>query len=289
MPPPPPLPFPVSTMPLILAPLPLGDAGPLAVDLVGIVPERVRGLKPAEVATLPIVADGRNAAVGDLFAVEATGDRADDTIECRGDFSRVHRVAAGMRSGTMRVAGSVGRHAGAGLAGGRLEVRGHAGDWLAAEIAGGEVFVAGDAGHTVAGALPGSRLGGTGGLVVVGGSVGDLAASRLRRGVLAVAGDCGSGGGFEMHAGTLVVGGRLGKHAGLGMRRGSVVVFTDRPEPPPTFRSGRAWQPAFLPPLLRWLVRAGFGPAAAAMQVGSWRQWHGDFLSGGRGELLHPA
>jgi formylmethanofuran dehydrogenase subunit C len=274
-------------MPLVLTPLPLGDAGPLAVDLAGIVPERVAGLRPRDVAALAIRADGRRCEVGEVFAV--AGDAADAIIECRGDFGRVHRVAAGMRSGVVRVAGHVGRHAAEGLAGGRLEVQGDAGDWLAAEITGGDVAVAGDAGHNVAAALPGSRVGGTGGLVVVGGCVGDLAAARLRRGVVAVAGGCGAGGGFEMHAGTLVVGGRVGSHPGLGMRRGSVLALTDRPAPPATFRSGRAWRPAFLPLLFGWLGRAGFGPAAAAAAVASWRQWHGDSLAGGRGELLHPA
>ncbi len=282
-----PMPLVLTPLPLVLNPLPFGDAGPLSVDLAGILPERVRGLRPAEVAALAILADGRRCEVGDLFAV--AGDATDAVIECRGDFSRVHRVAAGMRSGTVRVAGNVGRHAGEALAGGRLEVRGNAGDWLAAEIAGGEVMVAGDAGHNVAGGLPGSSLGGTGGLVVVGGSVGKLAASRLRRGVVAVAGDCGAGGGFEMHAGTLVIGGRIGGQPGLGMRRGSVVALTDRPLPPATFRAGRAWRPAFLPLLFQWLARAGFGPAAAAGAVAAWRQWHGDALAGGRGELLHPA
>lgn len=277
-------------MPLVLTPLPLGDGGPLAIDLVGIVPERVAGLSLADVAALTIAADGGFCEVGDVFAV--SGATLDSTIDCHGDFSRVHSVAAGMQSGRMRVAGHVGRHAAAGLRGGRLEVGGDAGDWLAAEIVGGDVMVAGAAGHNVAGALPGSASGGRGGRgghVLIGGSVGDLAAARLRRGVVAVAGDCGVGAAFEMRAGTLLVGGRVGPQAGLGMRRGSVVSLADRPVPPVTFRGGSAWRPAFLPLLLRWLDAAGFRPAGAALAVGKWRQWHGDVLAGGKGELLHPA
>lgn len=274
-------------MPLVITPLPLGDSAPRAIDLAGILPERVVGLALADVAALAITADESRCRIGDLFSV--SGDTIDATIDCHGDFSRVHFVAAGMRSGRMRVAGPVGRHAAAGLAGGRLEVQGDAGDWLAAEIAGGDVLVSGDAGHNVAGALPGSVSGGRGGHVLIGGSVGDLAASRLRRGVVAVAGGCGAGAALEMRAGTLVVGGRVGSHPGLGMRRGSVVALADRPVPPATFRGGSSWRPAFLPLLLRWLDRAGFRPAAAASAVDSWRQWHGDTLAGGRGELLHPA
>jgi len=137
-------------MPLVLTPLSDGPAAPRAIDLGGIVPDRVAGLGLADVAALPVVADGRPCRVGDLFAV--TGDTSDAAIDCRGDFARVHFVAAGMQSGVVRVTGHVGRHAGEGMSGGRLEVGGAAGDWLAAQIAGGQVIVAGDAGHNVAAA-----------------------------------------------------------------------------------------------------------------------------------------
>ena len=49
----------------------------------------------------------------DMLAL--AGDPGDATIDCRGDFSTVHRIAAGMASGTIRVAGGVGRHAAEGL------------------------------------------------------------------------------------------------------------------------------------------------------------------------------
>jgi len=274
-------------MPLVLTPLPPGPAAAKSIDLGGVVPERVSGLGLSDVASLPVAADGRPSRLGDLFAV--SGDTTDPTIECRGDFTRVHFVAAGMRSGVMRVSGSVGRHAGEGMSGGRLEVGGDAGDWLAAQITGGQVVVAGNAGHNVAAALPGERFGGRGGVVMVGGSAGDLAAARLRRGVVAVAGGCGAGAAFEMRAGTLAVAGRLGPQPGLGMRRGSLLCLTDRPPPTATFRRGAAWRPTFLPLLLQWLRQSGFGPADAALAVPTWRQWHGDALTGGRGELLHPA
>lgn len=274
-------------MPLVLEPLPHGPAAPRSIDLGGLVPDRIAGMGLADVASLAITADGRPSRVGDLFAI--TGDTADATIECQGDFARVHYVGAGMQAGTVRVHGSVGRHAGEGMAGGRLEVSGNAGDWLAAQIAGGLVVVAGNAGHNVAAALPGEPLGGRGGLVLVGGSAGDLTAARLRRGVVAVAGDCGAGAAFEMRAGTLAVGGRLSAQPGLGMRRGSVLCLSHRPAPVATFRRGAAWRPTFVPLLLQWLRQCGFGPANAALAVPAWRQWHGDVLAGGRGELLHPA
>jgi formylmethanofuran dehydrogenase subunit C len=271
-------------MPLVLT---LRDDGrsALAVDLAGIVPDRLAALAPAEIARLPIRADGRPVELGAVF--DLAGDPGDATIECRGDFSRVHRVAAGMIAGTIRVTGPVGRHAAESMRGGRLDVAGAAGDWLAAEMSGGEVHVAGNAGDNVAGALAGSPTGMRGGLVVVGGDAGSLVGARLRRGIVAIAGDCGAAPGFEMRAGTVVIGGRVGGCPGLGMRRGSIVCLTETPTLPATFLPGATWTPAFLPLLLRRLDRAGYRPATAPLPT-TWRQWHGDLLTGSRGELLAP-
>lgn len=270
-------------MPLVLAPL-AGPVRPLSIDLDGIVPDRLAGLDAAAIGRLPVRADGRVRELGALFAI--SGDGSDGGLECRGDFSRVHGVAAGMRSGRVDVLGPVGRHAGRGMAGGTLTVAGDAGDWLAAELSGGEVFIAGAAGDNVAAALPGSRLGMRGGLVVVRGPVGHLAGARMRRGILAIGGDCGAGVAFEMRAGTVVVAGRVGPHPGLGMSRGSLVALGTAPALPPTFVAGAVWQPPFLAVLLRRLASAGF---PAGRTDGPWRQWHGDSLAGGRGEVLAPA
>jgi formylmethanofuran dehydrogenase subunit C len=272
-------------MPLVLAPL-AGPAAPLSIDLDGIVPDRLAGLDAAAIARLTVRADARERALGDLFAI--AGDPRDGRIECRGDFSRVHGVAAGMQSGRIDVHGPVGRHAGRGMAGGKLTVAGDAGDWLAADMSGGEVVVAGAAGDNAAAALPGSRCGMRGGLVVVSGSVGHLAGARMRRGILAIGGDCGEAAAFEMRAGTVLVAGRLGRHPAAGMSRGSVVALGEPPVPPPTFVAGAAWQPSFLPLLLHRLAASGFRPAARAGGV-PWRQWHGDSLAGGRGEILARA
>jgi formylmethanofuran dehydrogenase subunit C len=272
-------------MPLILTPRAVAGA-PLAIDLAGIMPQRVATLTLAEIARLPVLADDHPCELGHVFT--AAGDPSDLAIECRGDFTRVHRVAAGMTAGTVRVAGSVGRHAGEGMCGGRLDIEGDAGDWLACELTAGDVRVAGDAGDNVAAALPGSVVGMRGGRVIVAGRVGHLLASRLRRGVVAVGGGCGAAAGFEMRAGTVVIGGEVGSQPGLGMRRGSVISLTDSPRPAAMFWPGAAWRPPFLHLLFRSLAAAGFAPAAA-IRPGNWRQWHGDMLAGGRGELLHPA
>jgi formylmethanofuran dehydrogenase subunit C len=270
-------------MPVLLEPLADVAAPPLSIDVTGIVPDRLCGLSPAAIARLPIEVDGGGCELGDVFAV--SGDPADGRLDCRGDFSRVHGVAAGMRWGHVDVEGNVGRHAAARMSGGTLTVSGSAGDWLAVEMAGGDVRVRGSAGDNAAAALPGSDLGMRGGLVIIQGDVGGLAGARMRRGILAVGGGCGAAPAFEMRAGTVLVAGRVGGQPGLGMRRGSIIALTAATAVPPTFLRGGLWLPPFLPFLLRRLADAGFRPKAGG---GPWRQWHGDTLAGGRGEILQP-
>lgn len=261
---------------------------PLSIDLAGITPDRIAGLSAAEIAALPVTADGGRTPLGTLFTV--SGDVADGRIECGGDFSRVHRVGAGMAAGTMTVRGDVGRHAGEGMSGGSLMIDGDAGDWLAAEMTGGSVRVGGRAGDNAAGALPGSPFGMRGGVVVIAGDAGALAGARMRRGLLAIGGDCGEAAAFEMRAGTVLVAGRAGRRPGMGMRRGTLLFPGTIPEVPPTFLRGAVWTPTVLRLLADRLDQAGFRPAGRSPEQwtsGEWQQWHGDAIEGGRGEIFH--
>ena len=265
----------------------LADSGVLSIDLAGVVPDRIATLAPRDLGRLVVRADERPTELGTLFRI--TGTAADGRIECRGDFSRVHGVGAGMAAGEIVVAGNAGRHAGEGMTGGTLTIQGDAGDWLACEMTGGTVHVAGSAGDNAAAALPGSRHGMRGGLVVIAGHAGCLAAARMRRGILAVGGDCGPAAAFELRAGTVLVAGAVGPDAGHGMQRGSLVAAGARFEPPATFCKGAVWVPAFLPLLAARLEAAGFGrggPAIRTLLQGPWEQWHGDLVTGGRGEIF---
>jgi len=276
-------------MPLVLEPLPA--TGALAIDIGGIVPDRIATLSPQELGRLEVRADERPAELGSLFRI--AGAAGDGRIECRGDFSRVHFLGARMGWGEIVVAGDAGRHAGEAMTGGRLTIQGDAGDWLACEMAGGSVHVAGNAGDNAAAGLPGSRHGMRGGLVTIAGQAGSLAGSRMRRGVVAIGGDCGPAAAFEMLAGTVLVGGTVGPHAAEGMRRGSLVAAGGRYMPPATFRRGVIWMPTFLQLLAGRLEAAGFrtgGGSARAVLAGPWEHWHGDLLTGGRGEIfLRPS
>lgn len=280
-------------MPLLLdrsaARFTAADTTALSVDLTGITPDRIAGLSAAAVARLVVAADCRPTALGDVCDV--SGDGADGRIECRGDFSRVHGIGAGMQWGEVVVHGSAGRHAGEAMCGGRLAIVGDAGDWLAAEMRGGTVHVRGGAGDNVAAALPGSGHGMRGGVVMVEGAVGALAGARMRRGVVAIGGGCGAAAACELRAGTVLVIGPVGPHAGVAMRRGSLIAVSATPRLSATFRRGAVWLPTFLPLLASRLQRAGFRPLAGGADAfrHPWQQWHGDLLSGGRGEIFHRA
>jgi formylmethanofuran dehydrogenase subunit C len=275
-------------MPLVLSPSTTADDGPLSIEFEGVVPDRLVDLDAAAVARLPVLADGRPCPLGDLFTIH--GDAADGRIECVGDFSRVHRLGAGLHRGEITVHGHVGRHAAEAMAGGTLTISGNAGDWLAAGMTGGEVLVEGNAGDNAAAALPGDDLGVRGGLIAINGDAGCLAGARMRRGLLGIGGSCGEGAAFEMRAGTVLVAGRVGPRPGMGMRRGSLIALSAVPDVPPTFSVGAAWSPTILPLLAGRLARAGFRATAgrpADAFGGIWQQWHGDPLAGGRGEIFH--
>jgi formylmethanofuran dehydrogenase subunit C len=272
-------------MPLVIEPA-AHDC--LSIDLDGLVPDRLASLPAADIARLVVRADTRPAALGDLFRVR--GNCADGRIEYHGDFSRVHGLGAGMAGGEIVVAGSVGRHAGEGMSGGLLAVSGDAGDWLAAGMTGGTVRVGGSAGDNAAGARPGCESGMRGGIVIIGGDAGCLAGARMRRGILAIGGKSGEAAAFELRAGTVLVAGDVGTRAGMGMRRGSLVAGGAVPAVPPTFRRGSAWAPTFLQLLAGRLRRLGFEPAGrdcGRFLAGIWQHWHGDLLTGGRGEIFH--
>ena len=275
-------------MPLVLSPSTTAANGPLSIELDGVLPDRLLDLDAAAIARLPVRADGRPCPLGDLFTIH--GDATDSRIECVGDFSRVHRLGAGMQRGGITVQGGVGRHAGEAMSGGTLTITGDAGDWLAAGMTGGEVLVEGNAADNVAAALPGDDLGVRGGLIAINGDVGCLAGARMRRGLLGIGGSCGEAAAFEMRAGTVLVAGRVGRRAGMGMRRGSFIALSTVPDVPPTFSRGAAWSPSVLPLLAGRLARAGFRATAgrpADAFGGVWQQWHGDLLTGGRGEIFH--
>ena len=253
------------------------DTSPIPLEVDGITPDAVANLSEREVAKLPVQHGNRREALGDFFDVVRDAD-ADLTFS--GDTRNVHGIGLCLASGTIRVHGTVGRHAGARMTGGRLIVEGDAGDWLGAEMTAGVIEVHGDAGHQAGAAYRGSRRGMRGGVIHIHGNAGDELGLLMRRGVIRVDGQCGEFAGASLIAGTLLLLGGSGGRLGAGMKRGSIV--TRRPVAlPASFRLACRIVPGFLALFTKLFpdLPPDFGHTVAEC-------YRGDVLTGGRGEVL---
>jgi formylmethanofuran dehydrogenase subunit C len=196
------------------------------------------------------------------------------------DRFRGHRP----RLGDVQVEGDVGDYAGGGMRGGELVVRGSALALTACEMAGGLLTIGGNVGDFAASTLPGSMDGMRGGTLIVRGSAGARFGDRMRRGTALVFGDVGDFLASRMVAGTIAIGGHARAHVGYGMRRGSVVFAGSAPGISTTFVPALAEAAVFWQLLARDLARHG-GPWATLPQRRIERQL-GDLAAGGKGELI---
>lgn len=255
----------------------------LPVEVEGILPEAVRDLPLAAIEQLPIQFGNQAVPLAEFFLV--SGEARDEGIEWQGDLSGVHWIGANMTAGTMRVAGSAGRHAGSRMRGGSLVIEGDAGDWLGAELRGGAIRVLGNAGHLVGAAYRGSPRGMNRGTIVVLGNAGDEIGATMRRGLIAVGGTAGDLAGVNMRAGTVLLAGPAGRRHGAGMRRGTLAFMQARPPLLPGFRAACRYRPDFLRVLLRYLATLGF-PVPDLWLASDYELFSGDLIEGGRGEWL---
>lgn len=253
---------------------------PLEVEM--LLPEKLQGLAPAEVASIPLAYGRESVAAGDFFSV--SGGSRQGHIHFSGDLRRVKSLGCGMSRGLLTVEGSVGMHAGAQMSGGRLEIHGDAGDWAGANMSGGTLIIQGNAGHLAGGAYRGDERGMRGGTLVVTGAVGNECGSRMRRGLLVV-GSSGDFAGAEMRAGTLVVLGRSGMRPGLNMRRGTLII-REAESMLPSFFFSCTYRPPFLPLLWREIQTLGAIEVPLEFQRGEWHRFLGDVNEVGKGEIL---
>lgn len=254
----------------------------IPVSLAGVTPDALAGKSLAEIEQTFIWQGNRKLPLAELFDV--SGDPADERWHLEGDFSAVHNIALGMRRGEFQLDGHAGRHAGGGMRGGKLTITGDAGDFVGAEMRGGRIEVAGNAGDYSGAALVGSKVGMRGGEILIRGNCGTHAGSGMRRGWVTVAGDCGDWAGYRMRAGSLFVFGKCGARPGAAMRRGTIALFGESPQLLPTFRHACRLRPQALSLMLRQLAAHHVEPANS--QSGEVELYNGDFLEGGRGELL---
>jgi formylmethanofuran dehydrogenase subunit C len=200
-------------------------------------------------------------AVGDLFAISASGD----DLVLAGDLRLFEGIASRLDGGHVIVDGPCGDRAGEAMRGGRLTIHGSAGDRLGA-------------------AAPGARAGMTGGEIVVTGDAGEEAGAGMRRGLVAIGGRAAAGAGLRMLAGTVIALGGLGPEAGMGNRRGSLVSGAAA-TPLPSYAFATRLRPPALRLQLRRLRALGL-PVPDALLTARWARWSGDRLELGRGELL---
>ncbi len=258
----------------------LRAAPPQRLDCSALTPDRLRGLRLAEIARLPLGTTRAALAVGDIFTI--TGDDPEHIVIAGGSV-RMDEIGAGMTTGAITVEGEVGIRAGHGMRGGRLCINGNAGPFAATGLLGGEIEIHGDAGDFLGGPGPGHRAGMAGGVVVVRGAAGARAGDRLRRGIIVIEGDAGEYPASRMLAGTLIICGRAGAAPGYLMRRGT--LFAREASPLATFLATGSVDHVF-----RALLARALSPlsAKAALLVGetALARFNGDLAGLGKGELL---
>src|SRR3954451_10652658 len=255
---------------------------PLEVE--GITPDAVRGKSLSEIEKLEVFEGNVKSRLADYFTV--SGNASDEIHEGEGDLSGVHWIGAKMQSGKVVVSGNGGRHIGSEMRGGEIHVLGNAGDWVGGEMHGGLIHVRGKAGHLVGAAYRGSAKGMTKGTILIGGDAGNEIGHSMRRGTIAIGGSIGDLAGINMLAGTILVFGESGIRHGAGMKRGTI-AFLGKTAPPilPTFRRACRYRPEIMPLIYRHLRRLDFAVNDELMSS-TYELYNGDFLAGGRGELL---
>ncbi len=256
------------------------------------VPVEIEGLTPdwacdkslADIERFEIFDGNRKIPLAEMFRI--SGDARDQHFDFEGELGGVHWIGAHMRSGSIHIHGSAGRHIGSDLRGGQIIVDGNAQGWVGAEMHAGFIHIRGDAGHLVGAAYRGSTKGMTGGTILVDGNVGNEVALTMRRGLIAVGGSAGDLIGFNMIAGTVLVFGECGIRCGAGMRRGTIGLLGPNPPPLlPTFRFATTLRPQIIDVLLRHVHARGL-KIDASLLTSEYDIYHGDLVSIGRGEVL---
>jgi formylmethanofuran dehydrogenase subunit C len=268
-------------MPLILRPI---GRSTLPIDADGLRPDRLRGQDPAGIASRLIWVGRTRVEVGELFRIE--GDLADDHLIFEGDLRHVHRIGAGLASGTITIRGDAGSRVGAGMERGTIEVSGDVGDWAGAGMKEGLLRIQGSARDHLGAAEPGEVAGMRGGSILANGSIGHGAGLAMRRGLIAVRGATGDDLGRAMIAGSIFAFGPVGDRPGAGMKRGTLALLGPAPRLLPTFRLAGRFRPHVLTIYLRWLRDHGFPVPAEAFRADVTR-YNGDRVERGQGEVWH--
>lgn len=263
--------------------LKLVESPEVDLDCTGLTPLELAGKRPAQLRSHRFACGRRKLSLGDLFEVSGEADGVTLTIEHA--TSRLHRVGAGMTSGTLHVSGDVGSQLGLRMREGVLRLDGSAGDGVGLGLRGGLIEIAGSVGDGVGGPAPGDVSGMNKGTILIGRHAGARVGERMRRGLIAIGGRAGDWCGQQMIAGSIVVlSGSCGQGLGFGMRRGSIVLAKSGFMPSPTFSLTGEFELAFLPVLTSYLASLKPAWRARLSAVKAVQRWVGD--AGGLGEIL---
>ena len=265
----------------------LKSASSVPLEVEGVTPDALRGKALAEIERLEMFQGNVKLPLAEFFVI--SGDANDEVHDWEGDLAGVHWIGAKMTSGRVIIHGNAGRHVGSEMRGGDIHVRGDAGDWVGGEMHGGLIHVRGRAGHLVGSAYRGSPVGMTRGTILIGGDAGNEIGHSMRRGLIAIGGNIGDLAGMNMRAGSILVFGESGIRHGAGMKRGTL-AFLGKTTPPllPTFRRACRFRPLALQLIYRELARHEFRVPETLFTC-EYDLFSGDFLEGGRGEILLPA
>lgn len=254
------------------------------VDLSALLPDRLAGMKPAEVAGIELAVGNKKERLDSLFEIKS--QRAPELLEIVGDAAKFDAIGKGMAQGVIRVRGDAGAYAGREMDGGRLEIEGNAGVWAGAAMRSGLLRVAGKAGDFLGAAIPGERRGMRGGTILVAGDAGIRAGDAMRRGMVLIGGSAGAYCFSRVIAGTVAVWGDLGAHPGYGMKRGSLILFREPGRLLPTFADCGNHDLGYLRLMARHWNDLGAPFDGVGEGITRVRRFAGDAANGGQGEIL---
>ena len=262
----------------------------ISIEANGIIPELLLGKTTDQIQSLPVAYGNESILLGELFSVSGRVDQT-NVVVFDGPLNNVNGIGTGMTSGTIQIRGDAGNRIGLKMSGGEIQSTGNVGDHLGTEMTGGVIVVEGNAGDSVGSVLPGSKVGVNRGTILVRGCVGKGAGESMRRGMLVVGGDAGDLLGWSMRAGTIVVLGKSGAQVGAEMKRGTIVLGGGLTHSlPPSFRQGGSFRMPAVSLITKWLKESHPKFDVDLSQLNTeFHLFHGDFLHGGRGEVLIPA
>lgn len=253
-------------------------------DLSELTPGKLSRLSPAEISKIIVGTTKSRLTVGDLFTIAGS---AGDSVTISGSTGHLDFIGTGLTGGKMIVEGDVGICAGRSMKGGTLDIRGDAGAFLAAGLSGGIVTVKGSAGSNAGGQWPGDQFGMAGGIVAIEGDAGDRVGDRMRRGTIVVRGSCGAEAASRMIGGTVWAERGFGPAPGMLLRRGTLIgPSVERMLS--TFVDGGRHDLVVLRILSRYL-KATLGPLAPNPISGAVHKFAGDLATIGKGEILLTA